>query len=73
MKWFIGLLVIGAILACSDSLIWKILGIALFMGLSCYWLGTKLDSSFFFMLCKACAVVLVVIIIGSIIAAILKD
>lgn len=73
MKWFIGLLLIGLLLATSDSFGYKIIGIALFVGLCCLWIGMKCDSTSFLMISKVCAVILIVIIIGLLIMAILKD
>lgn len=73
IKWIIGLLVVGAILVESDSLVWRLVGIAILLGVACMWLSVKLESPICFMIAKACAVALVVIIIGYIIAVILKD
>ena len=73
IKWLIGLLILGLLLAFSDSLVCKIAGIALVVCIVCLWAGMKYNIASCFTIMKACAVILVVIIVGILIMAILKD
>ena len=73
MKWFLYLLVMGIILACTDSIVGRIAGVAIVVGLSSGIIGELTDVAMFFALMKACAVILVVIVAGVLISAIVSD
>ena len=73
MKWFLYLLVMGIILACADSIVGRIAGVAIVVGLSSGIIGELTDVAMFFALMKACAVILVVIVAGVLISAIVSD
>ena len=73
MKWILYLLVIGIILSCADSIVGRIAGVAIVVGLSSAIIGELTDTAMFFVLMKACAVIIVVIVAGVLISAIVSD